>query len=44
MSKIPVVTAVTAYDDPLTGTAAMLIFIPALLFEISMNNSLISNN
>ena len=44
MNKMPVVTAVTAYDDPLTGIRAMLIFNQALWFGNSMNNSLIANN
>ena len=44
MNKMPVVTAITAYDDPLTGTTAMLIFNQALWFGNSMNYSLLSNN
>ena len=30
MTKIPVMTTVTAYDDPLSGTTVMLVFNKAL--------------
>ena len=40
----PVATAVTVYDDPLSGTTVMLIFNQALLFGSSTEQYLISNN
>ena len=44
MEKIPVVTAVTAYDDPQWVTMVMLVFNQSLWFGISMEQSLITNN
>ena len=40
MNKIPVMTVVTAYDDPLSAATVMLVFNPALWFVIAWNNHL----
>ena len=44
MEKIPVVTAVTAYNDILSGTMVLLVFNETTWFKISMGKSLIANN
>ena len=44
MEKIPVVTAVTAYDDPLSGNTVILVFNQALWFGRSMGKSLVATN
>ena len=44
MEKIPVVTAVTAYNDILSGTMVLLVFNETTWFKISMGKSLIATN
>ena len=44
MEKIPVVTAITAYGDPPSGTTVMLVFNQALWSESSMVQSFIATN
>ena len=44
ITNIPVVTAVTAYNDPLSGTTVMLVFNKTLFFGSSIERYLIANN
>ena len=44
IANIPVVTAVTAYNDPISGTTVMLVFNQTLWFGISMEQYLIATN
>ena len=44
MENIPVATAVTAYNDPLSVNTVMFVFNQALWFGISMGQSLIATN